>query len=382
VIVRVGANWVMNMGKMISATERTVRDIFSSLYQFRIPQYQRPYSWDVTHVEQMLEDLSQAFENPRHQENSKEQNPYFLGSIVLIKGEGAAADVIDGQQRLTTLNIIMGVLRDLSPQSEQIKMQSFLHETGNKYQGTQPHFRLRLRDRDASFFEQHVQHLGSTKIAGPVTRSDDDVQDRIVRNRDTIRSYLETRSEKYRCDFFEFVAKHCFLVVVSASDQESAFRIFSTMNDRGLDLSVADILKAELIGQIASDNSLDVTRRWEELEARLGRKQFVRLFAHIRALSLYNKKEQSLQQDFRDIALDWDSAESCLTNLVFPCGEILERLQSEDFYSETVGREVNSSIRRLNRLESADWVPPAILWLSQHNSDVRSTTAFFSALRK
>src|SRR5687768_14131084 len=98
------------MPATIHATEKALFRIFSNDYAFEIPPYQRPYAWAIDQASELLTDIL-AFLGESTQP-VEEVNPYFLGSIVLIKGEDSPkADIVDGQQRLTTLTILMAVLR-------------------------------------------------------------------------------------------------------------------------------------------------------------------------------------------------------------------------------------------------------------------------------
>jgi uncharacterized protein with ParB-like and HNH nuclease domain len=85
--------------------------IFNDDFLFTIPNYQRPYAWTTEETGQLLDDLLAALEDEHKEIN--QMNPYFLGNIVLIKNGKADAQVIDGQQRLTTLTILLSVLREL-----------------------------------------------------------------------------------------------------------------------------------------------------------------------------------------------------------------------------------------------------------------------------
>src|SRR2546423_15250991 len=96
----------------LEAAEKTLLDIFCDKYLFRIPSYQRPYAWTTEQTSELLDDITTACGESGEVANA---SPYFLGSIVLIKEPQASeADVVDGQQRLTTLTILLSVLRDLS----------------------------------------------------------------------------------------------------------------------------------------------------------------------------------------------------------------------------------------------------------------------------
>lgn len=93
----------------ISVSNSTVAELFSTAsYQFRIPDYQRPYSWTEKEVSSLLDDIASAFP---YGESSDFDEDYFLGSVVLIKKRGKPhADVVDGQQRITTLTLILAVI--------------------------------------------------------------------------------------------------------------------------------------------------------------------------------------------------------------------------------------------------------------------------------
>ena len=100
------------MSVSIHATEKALFKIFSNDFAFMIPPYQRPYAWTTEQTSELLSDVLSFLGNGS--EPITEVNPYFLGSIVLIKDEEALeSDVVDGQQRLTTLTILLAALRTL-----------------------------------------------------------------------------------------------------------------------------------------------------------------------------------------------------------------------------------------------------------------------------
>lgn len=95
----------------IKAEEKPIEKVFCNDYNFQIPPYQRPYAWQVEQAGQLFDDLFTFMK-----EEANDGDPYFLGSIVLIKRpEDAVADVVDGQQRLTTLAVLFGAIRDRLP---------------------------------------------------------------------------------------------------------------------------------------------------------------------------------------------------------------------------------------------------------------------------
>lgn len=142
------------MGKKITGAEYPLKKIFSSEFDYYIPSYQRPYSWRKEETSVLFDDLYNFYQTEDSDEN------YFLGSIVLIKEEDKAkAQVIDGQQRLTTLTILFAVMADSLTGSNREALLNYLREQGNPIEDLPARPRLHLRECDTSFFEKYIQNL-------------------------------------------------------------------------------------------------------------------------------------------------------------------------------------------------------------------------------
>src|SRR5207302_7778826 len=144
------------MSKMnIHGSEHPIKKIFSDDFVFTIPLYQRAYAWTTEESEELLQDLMRAMDG--YEGSIDDLPPYFLGSIVLIQGNEPLAEVIDGQQRLTTLTMLLAALRSFIKSEYVEGLTSFLCEKGNAITGTPNRYRLRLRERDAQFFQKYIQ---------------------------------------------------------------------------------------------------------------------------------------------------------------------------------------------------------------------------------
>ncbi len=98
------------MSKTLTAQEQSLAKIFSDDYVFHIPGYQRPYAWTTEQAGELIDDLLSFMQVSGGQ--IEDMPPYFLGSVVLIKNDvSPRADVVDGQQRLTTLTILLASIR-------------------------------------------------------------------------------------------------------------------------------------------------------------------------------------------------------------------------------------------------------------------------------
>lgn len=142
------------MPETIKAAELPIVNIFNDAYRFSIPDYQRPYSWTTEQTGELLDDLLYAVGQSNDVTDS---SPYFLGSVVIIKKDNSPhAAIVDGQQRLTTLTILLCALRDLAGANS-----SYIHEyiqtPERPFAGIKGHFRLTLRERDSKFFQDRIQ---------------------------------------------------------------------------------------------------------------------------------------------------------------------------------------------------------------------------------
>jgi Protein of unknown function DUF262 len=190
---------------------RTVGQIFSDAYAFEVPCYQRPYVWEEDDVRQLLSDLLDAMDHRR-----TSGGMYFLGSIFLIKSwSDPQSKIINGQNRLTTLTIMLSVLRDLTTEKEKrFDRRQYIFQKANAHRGTSERFRVLLRNRDRRFFLKHVQQPGGTNTLpdlGILAGS----QYRIAANVHYLRENLEALNESRRDELVAFIVQHCYLVVVA-----------------------------------------------------------------------------------------------------------------------------------------------------------------------
>ena len=346
------------MPAKITATEKNLVQVFSDNYFFEIPLYQRPYAWTDEHVEELLDDLIDAMRRDS-------DAPYFLGSIVLIKSDdNPKSEVVDGQQRLTTLTMLLCVLRDISSDNN---LDDFIRQAGNEFKGTEDRYRLSARRRDRSFFEEKIQRMHSLEDflqLDPVSFSDS--QTNMFENVRYLKRELLKLDDWERRKLATYVAQKSFLVVVSASDGDSARRIFSVMNNRGLDLSPTDVLKAVVLDAITDSQSQDeYAVKWESIEEELGRDDFRDLFAHIRMIYRKDKLRGSLENEFQTYVISGLTSKKAIDFVddeLEPYADAYEIVSRASYESTEDAEKVNALLRHLNRLDNFDWIPPAIAY--------------------
>jgi len=245
----------------------------------------------IREATELFDDLYSAMQDARAAGASSQ---YFLGSIVLIKADrDPKSFVVDGQQRLSTLTILLAVLRVLMPNSASF-LTKYLYKEGNPEWGELNEYRLKAREEDADFFRTYIQEQGGLER---LVSSTDKLKDSRLRYRENATLLLEKAKSLSPADLnalWKFLANDCSLVVISTPDLEAAYRIFAVLNNRGLDLAPIDIIKAQVLGLIRTTagevKSRAYAKEWSRIESSLGRDAFGDLFGHIR--SIYAKKKQ------------------------------------------------------------------------------------------
>lgn len=348
----------------IHAAEKPIKDIFHRDFAFSIPAYQRPYSWGTEQATTLLDDLVTASASFVPSAKSQTINPYFLGSIVVIKQDNESeAEVIDGQQRLTTLSLLLSALRvNFVDPKRQDTFSKFLLEEGDTLVGTRDRCRLVLRDRDHKFYEQNVlRHQKLDHFCGLLNGKLSDPQRRLAENTQALVEGIKKLNELQRESLAAFMLQHTYLVVVSTPSLESAFRIFSVLNDRGLDLTVADILKAEVIGKIVDVEQPAYVEKWEDAEQELGTQRFADLFSHIRMIHARKKLRTSVLEGFRAV-VPLTSPKMFIDEQLIPLADASNVVLSADYECANKVYEVsvNRTLRWLLRLSDRDWMPVAL----------------------
>lgn len=258
------------MPKLI-VDQKTIRDLFQDKHaDFLIPDYQRPYAWGETECLTLWEDILE-FAIPDNDYSKFDDNEeYFLGPIVTYKNNKGVLEVIDGQQRLTTLMLL---LRAFYPKFE------------------------RMEDKASRSTRENIEKciwktdvfgnpdMSALKIDSQVA-SDKDKEEfiEILKSGNVQDKHKSIYAENYR--FFvnkidEFIQafsgylpylatrimQNCILLPIEAESQDTALRIFSTLNDRGKPLSDADIFKAQLYKFYSEIGKKDeFMERWKALE--------------------------------------------------------------------------------------------------------------------
>jgi len=228
----------------MEASERRLGQILTDQIRYEIPPYQRPYSWETGNVEQLLDDVWEAFQ--------AQDDEYFIGSLITIEKKKAEHyEVVDGQQRLTTLNLIFARLRDALDEPAKSTLGAIVLPK-NVLTGEEEAPRLILRSRDQAFFRLHVlaaKPLGDTDRK-KIEKEQDAPKRRIIENLGTIDAFIADKTRQTLMLFANFLLTRVYVVFVTTKSLQSAHRLFNVLNARGVPLSNADLIKNMLFGKL------------------------------------------------------------------------------------------------------------------------------------
>ncbi|MEH6411588.1 MAG: DUF262 domain-containing protein, partial [Hyphomonas sp.] len=226
-----------------------------------MPPYQRSYSWGEREALDLLGDLAEATDS---------SIPHFIGAIVLVNGaETGMVEIVDGQQRLTTLTILLAVLRDLETDTERAAaLHAMIADEARPMLGEAANWRLTLNYMDGAFFRDTIQRLGATKSLENEP-GESDSQQRMVGNATAILKELKKMPEERRRALTDTVVAGCALVRVVVNDKDQGFKVFRVLNTRGKEPDAHDIIKTELFqkAKFSVREANAYAERWAEHEA-------------------------------------------------------------------------------------------------------------------
>lgn len=238
---------------------------------FVIPEYQRPYAWTDEQVETLFEDL---WEFTATSGGTEREGSYFLGSVVSYENEDGEQEIIDGQQRITSLFLLLRAIYTklvATPASERTaeannfigKIEPAIWRT-NKLTGTVDYKNILLTSRvvnnDGNEILRSILETGC---------ADENAKDNYSKNYRYFQELFDKHSTENPLMVYQFIyalLNQAILLPITADTQDTALTIFSTLNDRGLPLSDADIFKAKIYNQLEPEDKKAFIERWKDLD--------------------------------------------------------------------------------------------------------------------
>jgi len=321
-----------------------------------VPVYQRPYAWQEDQVRQFWEDLEAAL--------AREAAEYFLGTLVIsADGELGRDNVIDGQQRLATTTLLLAALRDAyrsrgDSRRAQILQRRFLVE--EDLDSGEEETRLRLNDQDDPFFRNRVVEDVASE---PATESNRKLLAayRFLAQRveQDVASYGDEWASRIRA-WVEFLADRVLVVAAEVPTEVDAFLIFETLNDRGADLTISDLLKNYLL-RLSGGASTSVEANWTaalaELDITVENELFVTFLRHYWSSRVGAVRERDLYGSIREAVASEDETIAFAAQLPESSRLYAAMLDSDHERWMSSDWPVRASVSTLTRFELVQFRP-------------------------
>lgn len=237
---------------------RTVRELLHDK-KYAIDFYQREYKWESKQILELLEDLSGKFLESYQLIHTRTEvanyGHYFLGSIIISRKDNTSY-IVDGQQRLTSLTLLLIFLRTLQQErADKVNVDGLIYS--EKF-GVKS-FNIAVAERESAMkalFERQ---------AYDVNGATESVRNIMARYQDIAEFFPEELSGKALPYFMDWLLENVHLVEITAFSDNDAYTIFETMNDRGLSLSPTDMLKGYLLANVADDQqTIEANDLWKK----------------------------------------------------------------------------------------------------------------------
>lgn len=264
-----------------NTANQTFRHLMANGLTYRVPQFQRDYSWTQDEWDDLWQDMIALWgETP--------EPAHYMGYLVLQSSDSKQYDIIDGQQRMTTLSILVlagiAYLGDLSgsgPEAERNAKRA--EQLRNSYIGyLDPvtligRSKLELNRHNNRFYQNYLVPLETLPQRG-LSASEHLLRKAFAWFKEKIKGYAGGSGEAV-ASFIDSLVDRLFFTVITVTDELNAFKVFETLNARGVRLSATDLLKNYLFSVISSENVHEselkvLEERWEAIIGLLGSESF------------------------------------------------------------------------------------------------------------
>jgi len=307
------------MTSFIQTAHEFIGDLLSRQIHYQVPEHQRDYSWTEDEVSQFWDDIWQEMENNR------DSNEHFLGPIVVRQLEsGRAYEIIDGQQRLTTSLILLAAIRNAYHEHGdnlcQTLQSTYFGHIDRRTRETVPKFTMNsvndetfrsfiaeIKPRRA--FEEKEKNRRTKLSNKRILQAYIYLKEKI----DEVTGIGEIFNSSPLADLEEFIKEKLSAIQIVVSDEADAYTLFETLNERGIELSILDLLKNHLFKE-AKNSRETVKQRWYETLANLDetvgtkfiRHYWISKFGRVQAGRLYRAIRDSARTRIEVMRLSED----------------------------------------------------------------------------
>lgn len=372
------------MAGKIDTDKCDIKNLFKDFF-FLIPNYQRHYVWQADNVNKLL---SNIYDHSKFQISLKDEDKeeYFLGSLVLQK-KGKTYDVLDGQQRLTTLLLIMTVLRDIS--KDKFNCDKYIKVAKNDFEeiyNDTNRIEFQIRDDIGDFVQKNIYnydenmdiHKKYSEIEQEKNNKNTSKKNMAIALSE-IKRFLTELNEIELNNFVKTLLNNVVVIYVSTENQEDAFRMFTVLNSSGVPLSGADILKSMNLGAVESSQRDKYAKKWEDIEKLFGEEDFDRFLSHIRTLIVKQRARGTLLNEFQNIIYNKTSPKLNMGKETISYIEEYANIYSKIILLSPIDENKNPNMldnKYKNFIEilnsgfaSTDWIPPLLFFYKKYGEE-------------
>jgi uncharacterized protein with ParB-like and HNH nuclease domain len=302
-----------------------------------------------------------------------EAQEYFIGSVILIKKPNENVyEVVDGQQRITTISLMLSaIIKCLASENQKDYVKKYLMQY-NPITDEVGDCRLKVRKSDEIFYRAVINWQENAKL--DLT----DSQERMLENRNVFYDRFKELSQQEIRDFEQYLENKVLLVWVYTESFPSAFRLFNVLNARGMPLSNSDLIKNNIISKSKNKNEqAEIVSIWEDIEEEVGIRYLDDYLGYVRAAIVGSKQIGTLQEDFKSIIDGYKKSISEFIKSLLNFANMYVKIKDYDFPDNEIKRHFIS----LSRVYYRDWVPALLAYYNNDKSGI-SEKEFITLLEK
>jgi len=252
----------------IESTDSDIETLLNGSF-FQIPRFQRPYSWDDENINEFWSDLIQ-----------NKNDDYFIGSMVVYKKTVKQQfGVVDGQQRLTTITILLCILRDFFIQLDQEDKAKGLHQLIERSDRNNKSEYVLRTETSFPYFQEHIQKYGSSDLETQIGQEEENLKNAhklfsglvnsAIESIDIDSSIAVNRKKRKKVEKITEIRNTVLnlkIIFVVLDNEDDAYLIFETLNTRGKDLALTDLVKNHVTKHLKSGGAVDPAKiKWGQI---------------------------------------------------------------------------------------------------------------------
>lgn len=384
------------MATTIEVNKQSVKQLLETgkANSFIIPEYQRPYAWGIDQIETLFEDL---WEFTASIAGTDSKSTYFLGSVVSYENEKGEQEIIDGQQRITSLFLLLRAIYTKlkeadTPTKEALNFMSQIEPAiwrTNKFSGEVDYSSILLESRVMN--NEGNQILREILRTGTVQQG---ANDNYSKNYKKLQELFDKACEENALMIYEFIyvlLNQAILLPITADTQDTALTIFSTLNDRGLPLSDADIFKAKIYNRLDVKEKVTFIEQWKELDEKAMdtsesiQQLFYYYMFYLRALERDTKTTTpGLRKYYSEDKFQRLESPDLLKHLkiILNVWSVIARRESMEEEAWSTNPEVLQTLDILSSYPNEFWKYPVVIYYLAHREERDFEIHFLKFLRK